>query len=312
MSVEFAGRIRRAHDIEARLREMFVGGHPILCSSGRAAIVLALLAMEVQRNERVGTFPYASHCVLDAVGRVATPAPASTLELNSPRICYHQWGYVQETGLGHNVIEDCVDTLVAEGARLFPGGASTEIWSLPKILGVSSGGVLWVRDPSVAELVRRLRDQRGGGILQWGLRLLGTHNALLHAWWQGGETLSGSTSKLQNAEIDIALDGWSQIVERRRRLAKLAEELLPSWLPLRQDRLPSVIAHIAPSCADDIAGALGFLAGCRHMERFEVGTGKRSIVRMLPVPIHQDITEERLLNAVRAVSGVIEQSRGVQ
>lgn len=86
------------------------------------ALVIALLESEVSRGDLVGVFPYASHCVLDAVSRVATPLSGPTAVAVALRVVYHQWGFVQETDLSKNTIEDCVDTLCVPGAAIFPGG----------------------------------------------------------------------------------------------------------------------------------------------------------------------------------------------
>ncbi len=127
--------------IEMRLRDFFPTGFPVLCSSGRAALTMALEHSNQNRSDLVGLFPFASHCVIDAVARICTPLFGPTSVNANLRVVYHQWGYVQEYNLPKNTIEDCVDTLCVKGTELFPGGGSFEIWSLPKILGISSGGM---------------------------------------------------------------------------------------------------------------------------------------------------------------------------
>lgn len=172
--------------IEVLLKDMFPSGFPVLCSSGRASLALSLRYSQVERNRLVGVFPYASHCVLDAVSRIGTPSPVDNPYIFIS-IFYHQWGFVQEKNLLKNTIEDCVDTLCVPGVALFPGGGNFEIWSLPKILGTSSGGVLWCRDESTAEEIKILRDNQGGGIIPWVLRLAGIKSTRIHLYWQGAE-----------------------------------------------------------------------------------------------------------------------------
>lgn len=167
-----APRLMSVETIEEKLRGMFPTGYPVLCSSGRAALVIALLESEVSRGDLVGVFPYASHCVLDAVSRVATPLSGPTAVAVALRVVYHQWGFVQETDLSKNTIEDCVDTLCVPGAAIFPGGGRFEIWSLPKIIGTTSGAVLWCRDSETAAKIRCFRDERGGGYSLGGLGCL--------------------------------------------------------------------------------------------------------------------------------------------
>jgi len=271
------------------LASMFMGGYPVLCSSGRSALVLALASSGLSRADSVGVFPYASHCVLDAVSRVATPLTGERAWREHLRIVFHQWGYVQERGLAQNAIEDCADTLAVPGCQLFPAGGAFEIWSLPKILGTSGGGVLWCRDQTTAEHVRYLRDKRDGRTVQWFLRLLGTKSPLIHAWWQGGEGISGAPSRLQTGEIIFALGKWSQIVADRLRKIEMAWPLALPWLLRSPERLPCAVPTLVDAETKDIGLELGFSAGLRMMER--VGQdGQRSLVQVLPIPIHQDVS----------------------
>ena len=142
---------------ERLLTELFPSGYPVLCSSARAAIAMVLEHCGASRPELVAVFPYASHCVLDAISRQATPQTYSREHLRIA-IEYHQWGYVQTRRTTTPIlIEDAVDTLCVPGEPLFPLAGSYEIWSLPKILGTTSGGVIWCRDESDAEEIRDLR-----------------------------------------------------------------------------------------------------------------------------------------------------------
>lgn len=268
---------------------MFQGGHPVLCSSGRAALVFALLGSGLSRADGVGVFPYASHCVLDAVSRVATPQPWASQSPGRPRIAFHQWGYVQEHDLDAATIEDCADTLAVPGCRLFPGGGAFEIWSLPKILGTTGGGMLWCRSPDTAEQLRRLREVRGGRTVQWLLRLLGTRFPLLHAWWQGAEGISGAPSRLQTGEIMAALGEWPAIVTDRQRKIEMAWPLALPWLPRSAERLPCVVPTLAGKGGEQLASELGFAAGMRMMEC--VGPdGHHTLLKILPIPVHQDVS----------------------
>ncbi len=288
-AVAQAPRLTSATSIEDLLASMFQGGHPVLCSSGRVALVFALMGSGLSRADRVDVFPYASHCVLDAVSRVATPEPGVSPSQDRPRIVFHQWGYVQELGLAANTIEDSADTLAVPGCRLFPGGGAFEIWSLPKILGTTGGGVLWCRSPDAAEQLRHLRDARGGRTVQWLLRLLGARSPLLHAWWQGAEGISGAPSRLQTGEIMAALAEWPAIVADRQRKIEMVWLLALPWLPRSTERLPCVVPTLAGKGGERLASELGFAAGMRMMERVEQN-GQRTLLKALPIPVHQDVS----------------------
>lgn len=279
--------------VESRLTNMFSGGFPVLFSSGRAALLHSLVASNLARGDKVGVFPYASHCVLDAVARVATPVAVSNeTDLN---VVFQQWGYIQRQKLSSLVVEDCVDSLLMQGGKLFPGGGAFEIWSFPKILGTTGGGVLWCRSAECADMLRCMRDEHDSASLLWGLRLLGMRFKLLHACWQGVEPSMGRPARLQTGEIMAALDAWNEIVDDRMQKFKLAESLAPKWLPTPEDRLPCVVpVLLSESCdAEALAGQAGISSGQRMMECSSMADPD-GLVRVLPIPIHQDVSFSQL------------------
>ena len=56
--------------VEQRLEKMFPSGFAVLCTSGRAAINMALFYKKHKRPDLVGVNHYTSHCVLDSISRV--------------------------------------------------------------------------------------------------------------------------------------------------------------------------------------------------------------------------------------------------
>lgn len=284
-----AARFATITKVEAQLTEMFHGGTPVLFSSGRAALTHALLISGLARGDKVGVFPFASHCVLDAVSRVATPT--DTRNDSRLNVVFQQWGFIQHGHLSQNDIEDCIDSLLVPGGKLFPGGGGFEVWSLPKILGTTGGGVLWCRSSSVATALRCIRDNRNSASLMWGMRLLGIRSELLHALWQGAEPAQGLPSRLQTGEILVALDHWNEIVADRRKKFDIAWKCAPIWLATPTDRLPCVVPFELCDEANCEALALqaGIIAGPRFIER-PLASGHFELARVLPVPIHQDVT----------------------
>lgn len=295
-----APRLMSVETIEEKLRGMFPTGYPVLCSSGRAALVIALLESEVSRGDLVGVFPYASHCVLDAVSRVATPLSGPTAVAVALRVVYHQWGFVQETDLSKNTIEDCVDTLCVPGAAIFPGGGRFEIWSLPKIIGTTSGAVLWCRDSETAAKIRCFRDERGGGLLPWGIRLLAKWYPRAHLYWQGAEGDMGRVSRLQTGEILAAVLNWDEFVSDRLKKINTIWPYSVDWLQKPVDRLPPVVP-VQLELPERIAKDLGISSGYRLFERLN-SSGSRSLEKVLPVPIHQDVTESWLTGILKRIS----------
>jgi putative PLP-dependent aminotransferase (TIGR04422 family) len=277
--------------IENHLREMFPSGYPVLCSSGRAALNLVLTQKGANRGDFVGVFPFASHCVLDSISRIATPLCGPTSLEASLRVVYHQWGFVQEEFLSSNSIEDCVDTLCLPGTKLFPGGGGYEIWSLPKILGTSSGGVLWCRDKDAADAIKAKRDQRGGGFLGWVMRLLGYQFPSTQKYWHGTESSIGGVSLLQTGEILHAIKNWDMVVKDRIIKLEMVWPYAVKWLQKPHNRLPPVVP-VECTLTDEEVLECGISTGYRMFERVDK-YGGRQLIKTLPIPIHQDISLDK-------------------
>ncbi len=281
-------RLTAVREIEELLQSMFPTGYPVLCSSGRSAITLALEESGVTRGNLVGVFPYASHCVLDAISRVTTPLAGPTATKASLRVVYHQWGYVQETNLNKNSIEDCVDTLCIPGTTLFPGGGNFEIWSFPKILGTTSGGVLWCKDEDTAIKIRAFRNNKKSGLFQWILRLLSYKVKNIYYYWAANECEVGSVSRFQAGEIIMAIKKWNSfVVERRKNLDKIWPFAI-ECLSKPVYRLPSVVP-VSFSASEKDLYQWGVVSGFITFEKIE-GKVARKLITVLPVPIHQDVT----------------------
>jgi putative PLP-dependent aminotransferase (TIGR04422 family) len=282
--------------VEGQLRALFPGGHPVLASSGRAALALCVAHRRPARGDLVDIFPYASHCVVDAVARHATPQLPGERPARL-RIVYHQWGFVQESGVG-DAIEDAADTLCAPGAALFPAGGALEIWSLPKIIATLGGGVIWCRSEEDARQLREARDRAGARVMQWGLRMLGQKFPTAHWWWQGAEPLLGRPSRLQLGELTTAIASWDAAVADRQEKLQIVWPLAPSWLARAAGRYPPVVpVNVSAEEGEAVAREFGLSAGMRHFEK--VSDGTRHLVKLLPVPIHQDM-EKSLLRAIVA------------
>lgn len=283
--------ITSASHIENILSKMFPSGYPVLCSSGRAALNIALVESKVSRSDLVGVFPYASHCVLDSISRVATPLAGAKSKKSSLRIIYHQWSFVQEKNLNSNSIEDCVDTLCIPGTLLFPSGGSFEIWSLPKILGTTSGGVLWCKTKELAESARHTRNVRGGGLFLSIIRLCSIVYPKAYNYWQGVEASRGQTSKLQLGEILKAINNWDYIVNDRIRKLNVLWPYAVDFLERPTGRLPPVVPVFLKNKNQNVE-SVGILSGYRMFEKIE--NNNFHLKRVIPIPIHQDVSIEWL------------------
>lgn len=280
--------------VENKLAGMFPSGYPVLCSSGRSALYLALSASGTSRKSFVGVFPYASHCVLDSISRIATPSTGSTANSAALRVVYHQWGYVQELSLAPDSIEDCVDTLCIPGTELFPGGGNFEIWSLPKILGTTSGGILWCKNPEKALQVKKLRDKQGSSFFQWILRLLSKNSTSIYNYWQGAESVTGRPSLFQTGEILSAISQWDNLVLDRKKKLDLVWPLALKGLEKPIQRLPTVVP-VESEIEETTLHQLGVSSGYRMFEIIK-DDGSHRIIKVLPLPVFQDVDTNWLMD----------------
>ncbi len=292
----------RPEQVEQALREMFPSAQPVLVSSGRAGLAMALECAGLRRQDLVLVPPYASHCVLEAVARIATPAPQSAGGRSPAGLIYHQWGYVQpgrpQPGI---LIEDACDSLCAPGAKLLPLGGRFEIWSLPKILGCFTGGVIWCGDTADVERLRRARaSRRSGAVAQLALRAMGDHRPLPHAYWCGREAAGGHLPGAGIAEVMSALRRWGETLDLRRRALALLGGFLPAWLPRPVDRLPCVLPLPVTAGLEERLRGLGLGIGVRHLERIHAD-GRVELIPVLPLPIHQDVDGA----ALERIAGVL-------
>lgn len=287
--------------VESFLMEIFgCKGAPVVVSSGRVGLVLALEELGIHRADPVGLFPYASHCVIESVGRVGSPVCDSSAATMPCRVIYHQWGYVQERARGAHIVEDAVDSFCQPSAMLFPAGGDFEVWSLSKLLGCLGGGVLWCRDVAAAENIRARRDARNSvTTMRWLLRLLSRPCPRLLSFWYGAESLGGPPPGWACGDILTGLREWESIIKARRRRLSILLDVLPHWLPQDDSRLPTVVPVIASESQGHALAALGFSAGFRHFERVD-HSGERTLLRVFPIPVHQAVPI-RLLDAARRI-----------
>ena len=199
-----------------------------------------------------------------------------------------------------------MDSLLVPGGKLFPGGGAFELWSLPKILGTTGGGVLWCRSVEVAIELRKLRDGRNWGDLLWAMRLLGMRFTLAHDFWQGAEPSRGQPSRLQTGEVFAALDVWDKVVVDRREKLALAWPLAPKWLKRLNDRLPCVVpVSLNDDCnGERLAINIGISSGIRTFEHI-TPCGVSELIRVLPLPIHQDVTRSQLSELIKCLAAQV-------
>ena len=265
--------------IEKKFNQMFPSGYPVLCSSGRVALYIAINEYNLARENRINLFPYASHCVINSIARLTSPVPYT--ENDKTDIIYHQWGITHE--VNHvPLIEDSVDSLYELNTPLFCQGANFEIWSLPKILGTSSGGILWCKKESDAERIRKRMNHTKGITFSWLLRIMSYKYSLFYNLWEGTEKGYKGVSRIQRNEIYFKINSWCQLVKNRKEKLRLFKKYSILKDKEFKGRLPSCLP-IKSKLNKEQLSVLGLATDKRHFLH------NNNLIKVLPLPIHQDV-----------------------
>jgi len=275
--------------LEKKLKKMFPSAYPVVCSSGRVALYIALKESNLNRKKNLKVFPFASHCVLNIIGLITTPKTVENYE-NGCELIYHQWGYSHRSKK-NNIIEDSVDSLYLPGSNLLSQGGNFEIWSLNKILGSTSGGVLWCKNKHDAENIRKKIKYGYFIFFQWILRLLSLKFLRLYKYWNAGENGYLGISILQSNEIWHKIKKWKILVEDRIiKLKKLKKYSITEKVSF-QNRLPCVI-NLNPKIYKSLYYKNEEI-GIRHFDKNQ-NSNFQNIIKVLPIPIHQDVKTQEI------------------
>ena len=128
-------------------------------TSARQGLTEAVNYLGLERTDYVGIPDYTSHCVIDFIGRRATPVPIRMFAQESPSaiLIYDQWGWQKsekarsDIGLmypGVKLIWDRVDSLPMSYQTLAESDenqADVQVFSLKKTLTAIGGGLVWLQ-----------------------------------------------------------------------------------------------------------------------------------------------------------------------
>lgn len=285
-----------SEEIEAKLRGLYPGSEPVLFSSARAGLTAVLQVLGLSRPDLMWTPPFSSHCVLEAIAHVCTPIPVAAEASDiAAALVYHQWGHIHQSSFPSNVriIEDSVDSLLIPGASPFAIDGDFALWSLPKVLGTQSGGVVFCRFAENARALRALREGRSSSALQAFLRWRSKSSPVAAIYWNGAEALQGELIVPLRRQALRRLDAIYQVAEERLSLLRHVSldvsqsyertGRLPSNLPMR---LPSEWQHVWGSSGPVSSGLRSF-----NVARTSPAT---NWVRVAPLPVHMDVSRVHL------------------
>ena len=191
-------------EVEKKLLEYFTSGYPVVLSSGRSAISMALCYF--YKSDVVRVFPFASQCVVNSILQAGL-TPITPLDYSSLDISYNQWGRLNANLEHPPFIEDSVDSFYPIHSEILRSGAEFEVWSLQKIFGLNFGAVLWCKNESDAKKIREYRD-RGSHNLKMlkrvFLRLFKSVHGSIYDHWE----------KLEHQHLPLFGLEYGQILER--------------------------------------------------------------------------------------------------
>ncbi|NML86972.1 MAG: putative PLP-dependent aminotransferase [Polaromonas sp.] len=283
-------------EIEAKLRTLFPSSEPVLFSSARAGLTAVLEVLGLSRPDLIWTPPFSSHCVLEAIAHVCTPIPV-VAEVGdiAAALVYHQWGHINQSSFSSNVriIEDSVDSLLIPGSSPFAIGGDFALWSLPKVLGTQSGGVVFCRHAERASALRALRASRSSSALQAFLRWRSKSSALAATYWNGAEALQGELVMPLRRQALRRLKAIYQVTEERLSLLRhISLDLSRSYE--RTGRLPSNLPMRLPSEWQHVWGPSGLVSAGLRSFNVARTSPDTNWVRVAPLPVHMDVSRVHL------------------
>jgi putative PLP-dependent aminotransferase (TIGR04422 family) len=233
--------------IESLLAEKFLGGYPVVLSSGRSAI--KLLVQEFWMARELAVFQYASQCVVEAI-QAAGVIPLSRTNLTSD-IVYNQWGNLDIGCITTPFIEDSCDTFLPTGSTTLRLGAQFEVWSLPKILNSRFGAVVWCRNLEDAEHLIGVRDASKRGIIKKQfLRNFRNLSRWNYRIWQTSEFQTYSLSKFEYGNLFKDVVGWNKTYRERKELMQSSFKLLSAkyfdYLDTQKEIAAEALTHALP------------------------------------------------------------------
>lgn len=213
----FPVKFAKAEIVENYLSKKFAVGHPVIFSSGRAALFIVLKTF--YKGDLVRLFPYASQCVVNSVLR-ANLIPVTPLDFSILDISYNQWGRFNTTTKKPPFIEDSIDSLYPNGAKILRSGADFEVWSLAKILGLNFGAVMWCRDENQANILKEVRDKGKNtklSIIRFFLSIIKGLNPKLSRMWERLEFRNLPLLSIEYGVISKTVARWDEIYNSRLR-----------------------------------------------------------------------------------------------
>ena len=132
--------------IENFFKKQFFEQNVFLFPSARSCIGLIIRYLKINRSNEVFVNKWVSHCIFNTVGAYSN----ITTKYYNPdlSILVHKWGNIQKVKKSRKkkIIEDSVDSIILNKKSFFINNGDFEIFSLPKIIGSVTGGLVVSKD----------------------------------------------------------------------------------------------------------------------------------------------------------------------
>jgi|APSaa5957512535_1039671.scaffolds.fasta_scaffold01993_5 putative PLP-dependent aminotransferase (TIGR04422 family) len=284
----------KSNDVEKLLLSYFPSGYPILFSNGRSAILSCLIYKKLKKNDFVRVFPYASHCVLDTISRISFPLSEDiTKEDFKLSINYHQWGFDKKMNNTNCLLEDSVDSLYIKKAKLFSQNGEFEIWSLPKILGTLSGGVLWCKNKDDCDNILRIRDKNKKNMYDWLIKIFNLNQNSIEKIENSLYSFKNKLSRFEISEIYNCILKWEDFVEDRlKKIDHITNNINLDEIYTKlefNERLPCAIPIKGFDIEEKQLFKFGIETGFRMFD-INLKSLDRNFKKTIPLPIHHQVS----------------------
>lgn len=276
----------------------------VLFPSARSAIYHIILTDGFKRNDSVCVSEWSSHCVIEAISRIAMPNINLIDSSTKGMLINHQWGYVKSFRGGYHgiIIEDSCDSLIENKDSLFPNDGDFEIFSFPKIFGSLAGGVCICRNKKSAYLLKeaRERDSRQLAEKQYHLksRYVSTKEQIWLEYFAGAEAINGWLTAQELIQILFMMNDIDHIfAQRKERCREFQKEGLLNKV---EGRFPVAIPLKYSNKIDRSLQQAGLELPVRHFNVSE-NAYETCFKRCVVVPIHQDVCDNKFYEIISII-----------
>lgn len=287
------------------------GYEVILFSSARNALFAVVEELGFSRTNKVFLPPFSALCLYECFGRKIN----ISTDLIAPDITVvnHKWGTIHQTESKSDssiVIEDSCDALISSGENMFPNGGRIQIFSLPKILGTVSGGLVFFKesgDPLLKKIQNRQKTSKASQKLFWKKFIYYKTNMKRQKNWEQIEFESRGVNWLDTLEIINAIpDYQNNLLKLQNRLEKVSKVLGGMN---RRSRYFGPVAILKGSESDhhQLASHKQSIMKQYHFDtKFRNGEDQL-FEEVLIFPIHSGVSEEIFQSNLNKIANAIQQ-----